>query len=238
MAEDLASQAAEAVADLEAVEAVEVEQLEEESWALLHLDSRLEVEGSEEGPDQEQLVEVKQEFCQKLEEELSRSKMGDLTQQGEDRADNQASASGSAGSSSAGSEALKWVRAQNDKLGLGIDKGVEYPVAAMRVLGIRTTQSCEGHTEHGLPYPWIDVEKEDIPKLEQALLEHPLPGFGIEYGRRLMPEEAQGYNSFSLQSQMNPYAKAELNPKVRDQLLSQMSGKRDQLQAWAGRVLS
>jgi hypothetical protein len=45
-----------------------------------------------------------------------------------------------------------------DNLGKGIDSGIFDTVVALKALDISTTASCEGHLEHGLAFPWIDVE--------------------------------------------------------------------------------
>lgn len=37
-----------------------------------------------------------------------------------------------------------------------IDAGIVKVVAALNLLGFCTSQSCEGHLDEGLPYPWID----------------------------------------------------------------------------------
>ena len=44
-----------------------------------------------------------------------------------------------------------------DKLGKHMDKGILDTVVALNVLGFDTDQSCEGHLDHGLPYPWVDI---------------------------------------------------------------------------------
>ena len=44
-----------------------------------------------------------------------------------------------------------------DKLGEPIDKGIFDTVVSLNILGFVTRQSCEGHLDHGLPYPWVDV---------------------------------------------------------------------------------
>ncbi len=44
-----------------------------------------------------------------------------------------------------------------DKLGMKIDEGIFNTVLALNALGIPTSGSCEGHLEHGEPYPWVDV---------------------------------------------------------------------------------
>lgn len=44
-----------------------------------------------------------------------------------------------------------------DKLGAPIDPGILETVVMLNLLGLRTSQSCEGHLEHGCPYPWVMV---------------------------------------------------------------------------------
>lgn len=48
-----------------------------------------------------------------------------------------------------------------DKLGKPVDDGIVETVTALQSLGFPTSASCEGHFEHGCPYPWIDVEVPD-----------------------------------------------------------------------------
>lgn len=57
-----------------------------------------------------------------------------------------------------------------DKLGKKIDTGILETVTALNMLGVCTKQSCEGHLEWGLPYPWIDIQ----PEIEQKFLLHRL----------------------------------------------------------------
>jgi hypothetical protein len=45
-----------------------------------------------------------------------------------------------------------------DGLGKIIDAGIKETVIALKVHGFVTIGSCEGHLDHGLPYPWIDIE--------------------------------------------------------------------------------
>jgi len=42
-----------------------------------------------------------------------------------------------------------------DGLGTPIDEKILETVVALNVLGVCTSQSCEGHLDHGRPYPWI-----------------------------------------------------------------------------------
>jgi hypothetical protein len=52
-----------------------------------------------------------------------------------------------------------------DKLGRGLDPDITDTVIALNMLGIPTTQSCEGHLDHGRPYPWIMFGTEDVADL-------------------------------------------------------------------------
>ena len=45
-----------------------------------------------------------------------------------------------------------------DGVGYGIETFIKRPVAILMSLGFTTTASCEGHTDRGLPYPWIDID--------------------------------------------------------------------------------
>ncbi len=45
-----------------------------------------------------------------------------------------------------------------DRLGKVIDEGIKETVIALRAIGFPTSQSCEGHTDRGLPYPWVDIK--------------------------------------------------------------------------------
>jgi hypothetical protein len=44
-----------------------------------------------------------------------------------------------------------------DKLGMPIDPGIFETVVALNLLGLHTFQSCEGHLDHGCPYPWVTI---------------------------------------------------------------------------------
>ncbi len=44
-----------------------------------------------------------------------------------------------------------------DKLGTTIDPGIFETVVALNLLGLHTFQSCEGHLDHGCPYPWVTI---------------------------------------------------------------------------------
>lgn len=45
-----------------------------------------------------------------------------------------------------------------DRLGKTVDEGILETVIALNVLGIETSASCEGHLDHGVAAPWIDIE--------------------------------------------------------------------------------
>ena len=55
-------------------------------------------------------------------------------------------------------ESLVEVESIADALGLPIDEKIKPLVAALRMFGVRTTQSCEGHPDRGFPYPWVEIE--------------------------------------------------------------------------------
>lgn len=54
-------------------------------------------------------------------------------------------------------EACAIVKQFEDRLGTPIDDGIFETVVVLNLLGFRTHQSCEGHLDHGCPYPWITV---------------------------------------------------------------------------------
>lgn len=51
---------------------------------------------------------------------------------------------------------LAIVDRMTDGHGRAVDRAIREPVAALRLLGFPTSQSCEGHLERAVPYPgWI-----------------------------------------------------------------------------------
>ena len=44
-----------------------------------------------------------------------------------------------------------------DGLGKGIDPGIKESVVAFKLDDFPTNQSCEGHSDEGLPFPWVEV---------------------------------------------------------------------------------
>jgi hypothetical protein len=48
-----------------------------------------------------------------------------------------------------------------DKLGMPVDPNIFETVVMLNLLGLSTFQSCEGHLDHGCPYPWVTVIDEE-----------------------------------------------------------------------------
>lgn len=44
-----------------------------------------------------------------------------------------------------------------DKPGQTIDQGILQTVIALNANNIPTLASCEGHLDHGEPFPWVDI---------------------------------------------------------------------------------
>lgn len=94
-------------------------------------------------------------------------------------------------------QALEWASGLKDAMGKGLDPGIVSSVAGMHLMGIRTQQSCQGHAEWGLPFPWIDIHHEDLERCQSLLAKYPLPGWLIMIiltakpnACRLVPEPA------------------------------------------------
>lgn len=68
-------------------------------------------------------------------------------------------------------DAESWARQMTDAMGCPIDEGILETVVVFRLLDIPTCQSCEGHLNEGLPYPWVDFETDEFPAFTQALEE-------------------------------------------------------------------
>ena len=56
-------------------------------------------------------------------------------------------------------QTFEQVALTTDALGRRIDIGIMGLVLALNAHGIRTTASCEGHTDHGYSYPWVWIDK-------------------------------------------------------------------------------
>lgn len=57
----------------------------------------------------------------------------------------------------------KEVDSWRDKLNHPVDEKIKETVVAFNLSGLPTTGSCEGHTDDGMPAPWIDVEAPEKP---------------------------------------------------------------------------
>lgn len=68
-------------------------------------------------------------------------------------------------------EGIAFAQRLVDGMGCPIDEGILEVVVSFNLLGLRTCQSCEGHLDDGLPYPWIDFETDEFPAFQQALEE-------------------------------------------------------------------
>lgn len=44
-----------------------------------------------------------------------------------------------------------------DRLGFGIDEGIQETLVALHAHSLETSQSCEGHDDHGEALPWVAV---------------------------------------------------------------------------------
>jgi len=60
-----------------------------------------------------------------------------------------------------------------DGLGMPIDKGIRNLVVALKCHGFETRQSCEGHSDRALPYPWVSITNNMIgdKKADNLMLE-------------------------------------------------------------------
>lgn len=56
-------------------------------------------------------------------------------------------------------EIVSSVEKITDKLGKKIDSGIKETVVAFLANDFNTDGSCEGHLNHGRPYPWIDITR-------------------------------------------------------------------------------
>ena len=66
-------------------------------------------------------------------------------------------------------EMCKRVATFTDKLGATVDSGIFEMVVALNLLGLHTLQSCEGHLDHGYPYPWVTIIDEERSRMFNRL---------------------------------------------------------------------
>lgn len=75
-----------------------------------------------------------------------------------------------------------------DGMGRPIDTGIMGVILGLNAHGMHTTMSCEGHLDHGLPYPWVWVPVEDQSELTNMLtaFNHENPEEGYEAMDRML----------------------------------------------------
>jgi hypothetical protein len=149
-----------------------------------------------------------------------------------------------------------------DRIGTPVDKRVLSTVAALWAQGIETSGSCEGHSSHGLPYPWIQLAEDpwdvaatggerdltqtacaDQLALEALLLEIPLPGWELwippTIRPRLMPSIALRLmpTTSPVYNVMEDTA-TEAGIVLRQELLEALPRHHEQLAVWSQAVLT
>jgi hypothetical protein len=58
----------------------------------------------------------------------------------------------------------KEVEYRTDVLGHKIDEQIKETVVALNIIGLPTSASCEGHIDHGISAPWIEVSAPNEPE--------------------------------------------------------------------------
>ena len=101
-----------------------------------------------------------------------------------------------------------------DKLGKGIDDGIKPAVKGLMANGFKTTMSCEGHLDHGFPWPNIDIAS----PLEEAIENNPR-----------YPELEERVEKYSATSE-----EGEEYRKMRELILESRSKEVDKLKATLG----
>lgn len=88
-----------------------------------------------------------------------------------------------------------------DEVDEPVDANIKHAVIAMRYAGFRTTASCEGHLDHGFPYPWIDTQYVDgkIRRSEKKRLKRLLKQF-YKYRKSSHQLLLQNFADYRLQS--------------------------------------
>ncbi len=82
-------------------------------------------------------------------------------------------------------EVEEWV----DALGEKIDPGIKEAVVALNMSGFPTSASCEGHSERGIPAPWIEIEAPNEPAEQFVSEKKVYEEVGKKYN--LNPEEVR-----------------------------------------------
>lgn len=65
---------------------------------------------------------------------------------------------------SAWEEQKKEVENWRDVHGEPIESGIRETIVALHAMGLSTSSSCEGHSDHGVPAPWVHIEAPNEPE--------------------------------------------------------------------------
>lgn len=60
-------------------------------------------------------------------------------------------------------EKRKEIDQMGDRTGKGIDGGIKETIIALNIYDLPTRNSCEGHLDHGVPFPFADIEAPNKP---------------------------------------------------------------------------
>jgi hypothetical protein len=80
-----------------------------------------------------------------------------------------------------------------DALGMPVDEGIKEAVIMFNAVGLYTSGSCEGHLDHGLPAPWIDVGAPNEPKVRYVKEKEIYRKVARKYNLKV-EEVRRGYN--------------------------------------------
>lgn len=75
-----------------------------------------------------------------------------------------------------------------DALGMKIDEGIRELVVLLNYNDIGTTQSCWGHKNWGLSYPWVDIHKEHLGDLYNIISDLEIEIEKIDDTIRILPK--------------------------------------------------
>lgn len=78
-----------------------------------------------------------------------------------------------------------------DKLGHPIDEGIKETVVMFKANGLPTSESCEGHIESGLPFPWVGVSAPNEPEERFVGQTKSFEKVAKKYG--ITPKEAKSF---------------------------------------------
>ncbi|SRR5258708_4494217 len=98
-----------------------------------------------------------------------------------------------------------------DRLGRPIDDGIFETVVALNALNIITDGSCEGHLDHGLPYPWIDFTHHEF----QNITEPERPPEMKELQNRLREINREYYKTDAYQQYIEQVREAKFSGEYR-----------------------